>query len=272
MATYTLPETISSVKRTASWWLMGICMMYMPLMVVSQSSWSNQEEQQEKKPIDGSILLPGIGLGMNVPGGDMANRYGINMQLTTGIQYITRSNWVWGADWHILFGDNVKEDVLAPFRTPTGVIPGDDEQIADIFLRQRGIWTGAGFGKLFPLNAGSRSGIKAMLHAGVLQHYIRFTDERNSVAQIRAGRYIGYDRLTRGFSLKQTISYQHLSNDRRLNFDISLDLTQGWTSEVRAVNFDTGLPTIKSRFDWLTGIRMVWYLPFYYGSTTQVYY
>ncbi len=272
MATRPFPLSYKSFLQIGLTWLTAIYIVFTPCQAPAQSTWPEQNGQQGAKPIDGSILLPNIGLGMNVPGGDLASRYGINMQLSTGLQYITPRNWVWGADWQILFGDNVKEDVLAPFRTSTGVIPGDDDQIADIFLRQRGIWAGAGFGKLFPLNQTSRSGIKAMLHAGLLQHYIRFTDERNSVAQVRAGRYIGYDRLTRGFSLKQTISYQHLSNDRRLNFDLSLDLMQGWTSEVRAVNFDTGLPTIPSRFDWLTGIRLIWHLPFYSGSQSQIYY
>jgi hypothetical protein len=111
-----------------------------------------------------------------------------------------------------------------------------------------------------------------MVHGGVLQHYIHFTDERNSVAQVRAGRYVGYDRLTRGFSVKQTVGYLLLSNDRRLNFELALEAIQAWTAEVRDVNFDTGLPTNPARFDWMFGVRINWYLPFYSGSEEQVYY
>lgn len=161
---------------------------------------------------------------------------------------------------------------MAPLRTANGTVLGDDNQIADIFLRQRGMFLGIGAGKLFPFNKNERSGMKLLLNAGVLQHNIRFTDERNSVGQIRAGRYIGYDRLTRGFSLKETVSYKHLSKDRRLNFEFALDFIQGFTSEVRAYNFDTGLPTIKSRFDMLIGARIIWNLPFYRGGEDTVYY
>lgn len=101
-----------------------------------------------------------------------------------------------------------------------------------------------------------------MASGGILQHNIRFTDERNSVAQIRAGRSVGYDRLTRGFGLRQSIGYKHMSRDKRVNFEVLFDFIQGFTSEIRAVNFDTGLATISSRTDLLFGFRMKWNLPF----------
>jgi hypothetical protein len=224
------------------------------------------------KPVDGSILNLGIGLGMNLPAGDLKDRYGQNMNFTLSGDFITRKNWVLNGGLIYLFGDQVKEDVLAPFRTSTGVILGDDNQIADIFLRQRGFYMGLGGGRLFQFRESARSGLMITLHGGILQHNIRFTDERNSVAQVRAGRHIGYDRLTRGFCLKQTASYKHLSADRLLNFEVALDCMQGFTSEVRAYNFDTGLPTLSSRLDILLGLRVIWNLPFYRGQESVIYY
>ena len=215
------------------------------------------------KPARSSIFALGIGMGANLPAAGLKKRYGSNLNLSVQAEYITTSNFIFGPKMLFFFGDNVKEDVLAPFRTPTGVVLGDDNQIADVFLRQRGLFLGAGIGRLFSVNKTSKSGIKGMLHAGILQHNIRFTDERNSVAQIRAGRNKGYDRLTRGFALMESIGYKHLSNDRRLNFELMFDFIQGFTSEVRAYNFDTGLPTILSRLDLMFGFRAVWNLPFY---------
>lgn len=229
-------------------------------------------QESYDKPIDGPILSFGIGLGANFAGGDLKERYGQNLNFSVNSEYITKNNWLINCEFLFLFGENVKEDVLAPYRTANGTVLGDDNQIADIFLRQRGMFLGIGAGKLFPFNKNERSGMKLLLNAGILQHNIRFTDERNSVGQIRAGRYIGYDRLTRGFSLKETVSYKHLSKDRRLNFEFALDFIQGFTSEVRAYNFDTGLPTIKSRFDMLIGARIIWNLPFYRGGEDTVYY
>jgi hypothetical protein len=224
------------------------------------------------KPVDGSILDFGIGLGMNLPVGDLKDRFGQNMNFTLAGDFITRKNWVLNGGLIYIFGDQVKEDVLAPFRTSTGVILGDDNQIADIFLRQRGFYMGIGGGRLFQLRESSRSGVMVTLHGGLLQHNIKFTDERNSVAQVRAGRHVGYDRLTRGFCLKQTIAYKHLSADRLLNFEVALDCMQGFTSEVRAYNFDTGLPAISSRLDILLGLRLIWNLPFYRGQESVIYY
>lgn len=255
-----------------------VCLLWMFILLLLQQSDSfgqiaeKQENQPQQAVVKASVLMPGIGMGMNVPGGILSRRYGPSMHVCGALSYLTKSDWIFQGDWLFLFGDQVKEDVLAPYRNSTGVIPGDDEQIADIFLRQRGIWAGAGVGRLFPFSSTSRSGLKTVLQAGVFQHYIRFTDERNSVAQVRAGRYVGYDRLTRGFSLKQTLAYQHLSNDKRLNFDIALEGVQAWTSEVRAINFDTGLPTISSRLDWMAGIRITWYLPFYFAPDQEVFY
>ncbi|MFZ1750517.1 MAG: hypothetical protein WAU01_10005 [Saprospiraceae bacterium] len=219
-----------------------------------------------------SLVECSIGLGGNVPLGDLKDRYGANLHFSLGGGYITSKNWLLNAEFMYLYGDKVKEDVLAPFRTSSGAIPGDDNQIADVFLRQRGIYMGLGVGRLFPLIKDSRSGIKLLISGGLLQHQIHFVDERNSVGQIRAGRQVGYDRLTRGFSLKETIAYKHLSNDRRLNFEFALDFIQGFTSEVRAYNFDTGLPTIPSRTDMLIGLRIVWNFPIYFGSSQDIFY
>ncbi|MGB4837793.1 MAG: hypothetical protein WBP08_02260 [Saprospiraceae bacterium] len=225
------------------------------------------------KYINSSITSFGFGMGADLPGGDLSIRYGSNLNFALQGEYITSANWIFGSELLFIFGANVKEDVLAPFRTSTGVILGDDNQIADVFLRQRGIFIGAGIGRLIQFNRESRSGIKFNLHAGILQHHIRFADERNSVAQIRAGRHIGYDRLTRGFSLKESVGYKHLSHDRRLNFEFMFDFIQGFTSEVRAFNFDTGLASIPSRLDLMFGIRIVWNLPFYHGgSEAAIYY
>lgn len=211
-------------------------------------------------------------MGANLPAADLELRYGNNLNLSSNFHYKFRSNFIVGGGLMFFFGDNVKEDVLAPFRTSTGVILGDDNQIADIFLRQRGLYIGADIGKLFPLTKKSRSGIVATISGGILQHNIRFTDERNSVAQIRAGRDSGYDRLTRGFALKQSIGYKHLSNDKRVNFEILFDFIQGFTSEIRSINFDTGLSTNSSRKDLMYGLRVVWNLPFYIGREEEVKY
>ncbi len=233
---------------------------------------SAQVTDEGVKATDGSILNFGIGVGFNVPLGELADRYGSNMNFSLSSEYITKNNWLWNGEFMYLFSENIKEDVLATFRTSEGYILGDDNQYASLIMKERGFYLGIGIGKLIPLSKDSRSGLKLLLNGGILQHQIKFSDDRNSIGQIRAGRHVGYDRLSRGFSLKETVAYKHLSQDRMLNFEFALDFIQGFTSEIRAINFDTGLPTNKSRLDMLIGARIIWNLPFYKGGESTVYY
>lgn len=244
----------------------GVLLLMLCVAFINQGY---SQYQTTEKPMDGAIFDFGLGLGANLPLGDMKERFGSNLGFSVGSNYILPSNWLFNGEFIYYYSDDVKEDVLAPFRTSTGLVLGDDDQIADVFLRQRGFYLGAGVGKLFPLKPSSRSGIKFLLSGGVLQHQIIFVDDRNAVPMLRVGRHKGYDRLTRGFALKETVTYKHISRDRRINFDVGFDFVQGFTSEVRAYNFDTGLPTIQDRLDLIIGARFVWYLAFYRGGNNE---
>lgn len=213
-----------------------------------------------------------IGFGTHMPSGDMADRYGSTLAFSLSADYISSTNWCFSPEFIYFFGENLKEDVLAPYRSSNGTIPGDDAQIADIYLRERGLWLGLMVGKHFPLWKRSRTGVKGMIGGGVFQHNVDFNDLRNSVGQVRAGRYVGYDRLTRGFSIKETLSFKYMSESKKLNLEFALDAVQGFTSEVRAINFDTGLPTNKDRLDLLFGARIIWNISFFYSNNTQTIY
>lgn len=217
-----------------------------------------------EKPIEGGILALGLGLGYNIPMADMKDRYGSNMDFGLNADYITASNWIFGGQFTYFFGDNVKIDPVAPYRTQQGWVLGDNNAESILFLKQRGLFLGGGLGKLFQLKPGSRTGIKIMVQGGIFQHHIKFADEDNSVVQIRAGRHTRYDRLARGFALKETIAYKMLSADRRMNFELALDFTQGYTSDVRAYHFDTGAAGDTNRLDMMVGLRLSYYLPFYF--------
>lgn len=227
---------------------------------------STMSQQAVEKPIDGSILALGLGLGYNIPMQDLKERYGGSMDYGLNAEFITASNWILGGSFAYFFGDNVKIDPVAPYRTEQGWILGDNNSDAVLFLKQRGVFMGVGFGKLIQLKPENRSGIKLMVQGGILQHHIKFADENNSAIQVRAGRHVRYDRLTRGFALKESIAYKMLSADRRMNFELALDFTQGFTSDVRAYHFDTGQPGDKNRLDIMVGLRLSYYLPFYYNK------
>ncbi|MBK8855404.1 MAG: hypothetical protein IPN10_15225 [Saprospiraceae bacterium] len=229
-------------------------------------------QEASEKVNDGDILSAGIAYGINFPGGDLKDRYGENLHFSVFGKHITKANFLYGIDFTFMFGNDVKEDVLKNFRTPEGFYLGSGGLGTDVFLRQRGLTLTAMTGKIFPLKAGNRSGIKAAIGAGILQHNIRFLDDNNAIAQLGGDLRRGYDRMSRGFTLRQELGYVILSKNRRLNFDFSFVFFQGFTKEIRPVNFDTGLPSNASRLDLGFGLQLAWILPFYINSSETVYY
>jgi hypothetical protein len=226
----------------------------------------------EKPPVDGNIIAGRIGLGGQIPGGDLKDRYGANLNFVLGTTFLNKKDWYIEPEFQYLYGDVIKEDILKPFRTKEGLLLGDDEQIAEVKFRQRGIFVGAMVGKIIRVSPLHRSGFSIGLGGGVLAHQIIFSDNGNALAQIRIGRTVGYDRLTRGPALKQSIGYKLFSANRSLNLEVSLDFMQGFTKEVRAINFDTGLPTLGNRLDLLHGIRLLWTFPYYRGGNEATIY
>lgn len=217
---------------------------------------------------EGTILAVHLSYGYHFPGGDLQARFGSNFSIGTGLQLILPSNWVLGAESQFLFGQQVKTDVLATLRSPEGYIFGLDGGTAEILLRERGFWFGANLGKLIPLVPGNpRSGLRLSLGAGLLQHKIRIQDDPLVSVPALSGEYKkGYDRLSNGLALQEFIGYQHFSINRRINFFIGLELTQGFTASRRDWNTDQMAREEGARFDLLYGIRAGWALPFYVGE------
>jgi hypothetical protein len=241
---------------------MTIRFFFLLLFVLMGYMTQAQEDKEGFSQI--GITNLSFGYGLEFPFGDMSDRFNKNLKFTVGAERITGTNWIFGLEFSYMFGDTVKEDVLTNLRLSNGQILGADNGYAEVFTRERGLFIGANFGKLIPFNSSSRSGLRITCAAGILSHYIRIQDEARSLPQIEGDYLKGYDRLTRGFALRQFIGYEHVAENKRVNFYIGLEFTQGFTSSVRAVNFDTGLPSnMEGRFDGLIGLKAAWILPFY---------
>ena len=232
------------------------------LMMLSVNTLFSQDSKETFLDIGMSNLS--FGYGMEFPFGNMGDLYGRTLKFTLGGERITKSNWIYGIEFSYMFGDNIKQDVISNLRLPNGEILGADNAYADVFTRGRGLFLGANFGKLIPLNSTSRSGLRITGAAGILLHYVRIKDEASSLPQIEGDYLKGYDRLSRGFAVREFVGYQHVSENKRINFYVGLEFTQGFTASVRDVNFDTGLATDKERkFDGIIGLKAAWILPFH---------
>lgn len=235
-----------------------------PLSLLGQIAQSN----------DIPVLLTSISYAYQLPGGDLADRFGSNFDIGLAATWLTaKSDILLGLEGGILFGNSVKEDVVASLRSPAGFIIGTDKSVASVALRERGFYTGALLGKIFSgASSKSRSGIRATLGAGLLQHKVRIQDDSQRVPQLAEPYVRGYDRLTNGLALRQFIGYQFLSSDRQLNFFGGFEFTQAFTQNRRTVNFDTRSGDDTKRLDLLFGIRLAWILPFYFGDGDEIRY
>lgn len=204
----------------------------------------------------------------------MADRFGANSNVGVSFLHKLKSNWIYGAEWDIIFGNNIEEDgILDNLKTSDGFIIGEDGLAADVILYQRGFYGSLKFGRVLPiLNRNPSSGLVVMLGGGIIQHKIRIDVANNTAPQLTDETKKGYDRLTNGFALNQFVGYLNLSNNRLANFYVGVDVTEAWTKNRRSYNHDTMMRDDKQRLDLLYGLRFGWIIPFYKRGSVRTYY
>ena len=229
------------------------------------SFYAKAQRNKEK----GVAILARFNFGLALPAKDLALRYGTNSATGVSVELLgNQSNLIVGSDFSYFFSKKVKEDPLAKLVNYDTYIYGNDKGLSSYLLRERGfVWQGY-VGKLFLLDKKSRnrSGIRFTLGVGYMQHKIRLQDDSRSIAQLSTDYRKGYDRLTGGLSISQYIGYQYLSENRRINFSLGFDFTQGFTKSKRDWDFDLKSKNTNARLDILNGIRATWILPFYLGD------
>jgi hypothetical protein len=210
-----------------------------------------------------------------LPGNDLAERFGNNSLIGGGFLYKFKSNIVLGAGGGFLFSENVKNEsqYLELIETSDGNVISQAGTFAGVFFHQRGFNLNARFGGIIPVfGPNPNSGILLMGGAGMLQHKIRIEIEDNNAPQLEGDYKKGYDRLTNGPSISQFIGYVFFHNERTVNFHVGIEFTQAWTQSRRPYDFDRMQPDTQKRFDTLWGIRIGWILPLYPRTPKDYYY
>lgn len=224
----------------------------------------------EERSNEGGVVLADFTYSVHLPAADLADRFGTHYSVGGKVEYLTAKDYLIGLQSHFIFGSKIKEDVLAPLYNEAGFIFGSNGGVAELQLRQRGLYIGGHVGKVFRLNKAQRSGIRATIGAGLYQHKIRVQDDPLVFIPFLSDEYKkGYDRLTNGLGLTQFVGYQYLGRKRRLNFLAGIELTQGFTQSRRSFNYDTREVDTASRFDFSVGFQIGWVLPFYIGENAD---
>ena len=223
----------------------------------------------------GGAILVNFGLGLQLPGGDLSERFGFNSAVGGGVEYVFKKD-TWGIELtgDFMFGRRVKTDVLDNIRTSDGIVIGRDFFPADIFLRERGWYTFLQMNRYMDFTESPDFfGLRLGLGAGWMQHWIRLQDDNNTADQVRPPYDQGYDRLTEGIALKQFIGVQYLDDRERINFYVGVEFFEGITKSVRAFNFDERRKDNDTRLDLLFGLKFGWTLPLYFeDSGEEVFY
>ncbi len=226
----------------------------------------NHSSGQDNQNLNDPLWAFHVSYGVELPFGDVADRFGANLQFGSGIERVTRSNYIFGLDYKFQFSNNVKEDPLELLRFNDGQILNIQNGESFVLLRQRGAYIGVLGGKLFQLFPTLRGGLRLTAGAGYWYHYIRLQDDSNAVPQVFGDYAKGYDKRSGGFTLKQQIFYQQLSRKTKLNFYAGFELMQGFTKGLRPFDYDTLSINDESRLDLSIGFKVGWILPFYSGN------
>ena len=215
---------------------------------------------------DSVVFVPLVSMSYcpQIPGGDMADRYGTNSNV--GLQFLikTKTNIVFGIDGNYLFGKEIKEELFKHIATNEGYIIDAGGSYADVRLSQRGIAISSHIGKVFPAwGINKNSGVISTIGVGYLQHKIRIDTPSNNVPQLSGDYKKGYDKLTSGISVTEFLGYLFLSSKRTINFFGGFELTQAFTKSRRTYDFDLMRRDTRNRLDLLYGFRIGWILPLY---------
>lgn len=210
------------------------------------------------------------------PGGDLDDRFGNNSSIGGGFCWKTKPNWIFGAEFNFLFGNNVKvaDEIMNNLKTEDGAIINMAGNYTSYSIYERGYYISARIGKLIPvLSPNPNSGITIIGSLGYLQHKIRIEVAENTAPQLLDDYKKGYDRLAGGFGISEFIGYTYLSDSRLWNFYLGFEINQAWTNPLRDVNFDTGKPDENNnRFDVLYGIKVGWIVPLFKRMPEKYYY
>lgn len=208
-----------------------------------------------------------------IPGGDLANRFGTNSGLGISVGIKNKKNWTFSLDGNFIFGTQIKEtSIFSNLTVDGGYIIGSDGLYADVRAYERGYTVFAAVGKIIPYKGPNPNcGIFLQGGIGFMQHKIRIEDKKNSVPALQGDYLQGYDRLTNGLALRQFVGYAYLGNKRLVNFFGGFEFIEGFTQGKRNFNYNTGLSETGNRFDLLMGIKLGWIMPFYKQAPEKFY-
>lgn len=231
-----------------------------------------------QKIIDSLISFPMFTASymLQLPGGDLSKRFGINSNIGSSFIYKTKENIFLEINANFIFGDKLKGDATHLFdsiKTSNGMIINEHGEYAKVRTFERGYFVGAKIGTLlFFKYPNPNSGLLFMLGGGILQHKIRIENDGNNAPQILGEYKLGYDKMRYGFSLAEFIGYIYFSRSQILNFFTGFEFYQAFTKSGREWDFNLRKKDTSKYLDLLFSFKIGWIIPIYKKAATSYYY
>lgn len=221
-------------------------------------------------------LLPMIqfNYAYQVPGADLHDRFANNSNVGVAFLLKSQQNLQFGLQGEAIFdGKVVEEGVLDNIRNKNGHFTDAEGQPVVVTTEERGLAIFLTAGNIIELGGKNPgSGLLFQIGAGYLQHKIKIDYRGGEVHQLSEDMMKGYDRLSSGLAIRQSIGYQLLGKRNLANFYIGLEFTEAFTKNRRKYNYDTREYDNKERLDIYSGVRAGWIIPFRKRRTDSYYY
>lgn len=217
--------------------------------------------------------MVGLQFSGQIPGFDMAVRYGPDLNVGMPIFFKTGKNLLIGVEANYFYGSSIRETIMSNLLTSSGSITDLNGNPGAIRMNERGADAFVTLGKVFnKLGPNKNSGLMIMVGAGYIGHKIDIVDLAHNIPQIEGNYVKGYDRLTGGPAASQFVGYLFLSKRRMINLYFGFEFIEGFTTGLRSYQYDLMGPDNKRRFDLLSGFRLGWILPMYLTRAEQKFY
>ena len=201
---------------------------------------------------------------VEVPGADLADRYGLNGKFEFKLEYLTDANIAVYGKAGMRINQNVKEDVLASARTSDGFVIGVNGFYADLFGRKRGIDGGIGLDYLIPV---SKNDLRFGLAMVYTTHWVNIVDDSRSVPIILEESRQFYDRFVSGFGIEENLQYQFNIGSNKAALLLGLQFGQSFTREHRYLLIGENTPS--QRLDLYFGLKATYLLPLFRFETKE---
>ncbi len=225
------------------------------IILISINSFS------QTKTDTSSLFMINTAYSLQLPGGDLSNRFGINSAIGLGTMYKTKNNWLLYGFWDYKFGNQLTDEstnIFDNIKTSSGQIINQDGEYGIIHLSERGFSASINFGKIIPVKFESNNYSGLLFYVGpyFLQHKIYIENDGNNIPEVIGDYRKGYDRLTNGFGINEFIGYIHNSNTQIFNFFAGFEFSQAFTKNRRSFDFYLRTADTQNRKDYLFSFKV----------------